>query len=304
MGDTAGGRSGGPGDLEARLQAHVRAVAEPRHWRTSGAGLRRAQAYVEEQLRILGLPVERQPFEFGGQTFENLVSVVGPTSGAGGRRLLVGAHLDTVEGTPGANDNGSGLAGLIEVARLLAADPVPVPVDLVAFHLEEWQGFTYRVGSRRYVRWAKREGRKYGAALVYDMIGYKRTDEGSQVIPRIVTWMGFPTVGDFIAVLGDGRSTHVVQAFQDAAAEAEPDLPVVTLSVPLRGWPVWHTRRSDNASFWAAGIPSVMITDTGNLRNPHYHRATDRPGTLDYDFMAQVVSATVHTVRRLANSIR
>jgi len=77
----------------------------------------------------------------------------------------------------------------------------------------------------------------------------------------------------------------------------------VTLSVPLRGWPVWHTRRSDNASFWAAGIPSIMITDTGNLRNPHYHRATDRPGTLDYDFMAQVVSATARTVRRLSDSL-
>jgi len=296
-------RPAGGDSLEARLEVHVRTLAEPRHWRTSGAGLRRAQAYVEEQLGTLGLEVGRQAFRFRDEAFENLVATAPASSDASAPRLLVGAHLDTVSGSPGANDNGSGLAGLIEVARALSAEPTSIPVDLVAFHLEEWQGTTYRVGSRRFVRWAKRQRRRYAGAIVYDMIGYRRTEAGSQIIPRIVTWMGFPTVGDFIAVLGDGRSRHLVDAFRHGASTAAPDLPVVTLAVPLRGWPVWHTRRSDNASFWAAGIPSVMVTDTGNLRNPHYHRATDRPETLDYGFMASVVSATVQSLRDLAASL-
>ena len=285
--------------LAGRLEAHVRAVAEPRHWITSPDGLARAERYVEGQLRGLGLAVERQPFPFRDRVFENLVATVGPVK-AGEPRLLLGAHLDTVKGSPGANDNGSGLAGLVEVARDMVREPLPVAVDLVAFQLEEWQGRTYRVGSRRFIRSRRRAGIWYRAALVYDMIGCKRTGAGTQFIPKVVSWMGFPTTGDFIAALGDWRSRPVVRAFAQAAADVSPDLSVATLSVPLRGWPVWHTRRSDNASFWAARTPSIMITDTGNLRNPRYHRSSDTPEYLDYDFMADVVRATVATLRALA----
>ncbi|MGI9629293.1 MAG: M28 family peptidase, partial [Longimicrobiales bacterium] len=101
--------------LAARLEDHVRAVSGPRHWQTSRPGLERAELYVETQLQSLGLPVRRQPFSFREEPFENLIATV-PGSGSSDRRLLVGAHLDTVRGSPGANDNGSGLAGLIEVA--------------------------------------------------------------------------------------------------------------------------------------------------------------------------------------------
>lgn len=286
------------GSLADRLESHVRALSEPRHWRSSRPGLTRAERYVESNLSSLGLTVRREPFTFRDERFENLVATVG--SGPG-ERLLVGAHLDTVPGSPGANDNGSGLAGLIEVARALVEDPVPRPVDIAAFQLEEFQGTTYRVGSRRFVRAARRAGVRYRAALVYDMIGCRRTEPESQYIPRIVRWMGFPTTGDFIAVLGDGRSRRVVRAFAGTAETVAPELRVVTLSVPLRGWPVWHTRRSDNASFWAGRIPSVMITDTGNLRNPRYHRPTDTPEYLDYGFMADVVGTTVATIRALSS---
>lgn len=285
--------------LSARLERHTRALSEPRHWRTSPGGLRRAEIYVEEQFEGLGLPVRRESFSFLGRSFDNVVASIDPP-GARGPRILIGAHLDTVSFSPGANDNGSGLAGLIEAGRALTANPVGVPVDLAAFQLEEWQGLTYRVGSRQFVKSARRSKTRYRAALVYDMIGCRRTEPETQFIPKVVSWMGFPTTGDFIAVLGDGRSRSLVRTFRAAADAVASELSLVTLAVPLRGWPVWHTRRSDNASFWDARIPSVMITDTGNLRNPRYHKTTDTPEYLDYGFMSHVVEATVETARRVA----
>ncbi|NIP57999.1 MAG: M28 family peptidase [Gemmatimonadetes bacterium] len=92
----------------------------------------------------------------------------------------------------------------------------------------------------------------------------------------------------------------MIRAFREAGAEAAPELEVVTHRTPFRGWLVWQTRLSDNASFWSEGYPALMITDTAFLRNPHYHRSTDRADTLDYRFMARVVDATVATVGRLA----
>ena len=221
-------------------------------------------------------------------------SPAGPTPNEP-KRLLLGAHLDTVPGSPGADDNGSGLAGLIEAARTLVADPPSHPVDFVAFHLEEFQKTTYRVGSRHFMKQARKEGRQYSGALVYDMIGYQSTAAESQVVPKILRWKGIPTTGDFIAAVGDRSAGSLVDQF--TAACRSPFLPIDPLIVPAKGWIVLVTRRSDNASFWDHDVPAVLISDTANLRNPNYHRATDRAGTLDYDFMARVVTATAAVLR-------
>src|SRR5690606_25839650 len=105
-------------------------------------------------------------------------------------------------------------------------------------------------------------------------------------VPLPVRWMNLPTTGDFLAVVGDRGSRRLLRAFLDAAARAAPELRTSHLTVPLRGWAVWATRRSDNASFWSNGFPALLLTDTADLRNPHYHRASDRASTLDYAFMA------------------
>ena len=115
-----------------RLRSHVEAIQEPRDWRSSPEGLRRAEAYVVAELEALGLRVRREPFEFKGRHFENIVASLDP--GASSPRQLIGAHLDTVPGSPGANDNGSGLAGIIEAARDLIENPPTGPVDFAAFH--------------------------------------------------------------------------------------------------------------------------------------------------------------------------
>lgn len=299
--------------LSGSLRRHVEAIQGPREHRHTPEALVRCESYVANQLEEIGLAVRRESFSYRGRAFANVVGSLGPARGAnpvasdallkgratGRKRLLLGAHLDTVPASPGADDNGSGLAGLIEAARRLKADPLPCPVDFAAFHLEEFQKTTYRVGSRRFMAQARRDQRIYGGALLYDMIGYRSSEPGSQRVPRVLRWKGIPTIGDFIAVVGDRSARFLVDGFSDAGLAA--GVPVVPLVVPAKGWIVLVTRRSDNASFWDASVPAVLISDTANLRNPNYHRPSDTSATLDYDFMARVVEATVGTMRRAAD---
>jgi Zn-dependent M28 family amino/carboxypeptidase len=283
------------------LAAHVRALEGERHPLSSPQALDRAFAYVEGALTALDLPVRRQPFRFQERDYHNVVAEIAGADPAA-PRVLVGAHLDTVRGTPGADDNASGVAGLLECARLLAHARPRATIELVGFNLEERQGWTYRVGSRRWTAAARRARVRYRGALVLEMIGYRSRAAGSQVIPAPIRWMDLPRVGDFLAVVGDTRSRALLRAFLDAAGAAAPDLPLVPLHSPLRGWLVWATRRSDNASFWSRAYPALLVTDTANLRNPHYHRSTDRLATLDLGFAAQVTNAVAACVRRLAEA--
>jgi len=245
--------------------------------------------------------VRRVPFRFADRDFCNVAAEI-PGTDPAAPRVLVGAHLDTVRGTPGADDNASGVAGLLETARLLAAARPRAAIELVAFNLEENQGWTYRVGSRRWAAAARRARVRYRGALVLEMIGYRSRAPASQRIPAPIRWMDLPRVGDFLAVVGDTRSRALLRAFVESARAASPGLPLVTLHSPLRGWLVWATRRSDNASFWSQAYPALMLTDTANLRNPHYHRSTDRVGTLDLGFAAEVTDAVAACVRRLAEA--
>ncbi|MEZ4416303.1 MAG: M28 family peptidase [Gemmatimonadota bacterium] len=223
-----------------------------------------------------------------------------PGTDAGAPRVVIAAHYDTVAGSPGADDNASGVAGVLECARLLAGRRPRATVELVAFDLEESQRTTYRVGSRHHAREARRAGVRYAGALVFEMIGYSDERPGSQRVPALIAWKRIPRVGNFLAVTGDGQSRRLLRTFREAARVAAPELPLVPLVTPLRGWLVWQTRLSDNASFWSEGYPALMVTDTAFLRNPHYHRPTDVAATLDYAFMASVVDATMETVVRLA----
>lgn len=282
-----------------RLRRHVRALEGERHPTRSPLEVAAALRYCERALDGAGLVVERRPFRFLGRRHENLVGTL-PGRVPDRPRVLVGAHVDTVRGTPGADDNASGVAGLLEAARLLAPTRPASTVEFVVFNLEERQGVTYRVGSRRWAAAARRRDTEYAGAFILEMIGYRTDEPDSQRVPAPIRWMDIPRTGNFLACVGDGGSRELVRTFREAAAEASPDLPIVTLAVPLRGWPVPATRRSDNASFWSEGYPSVMLTDTANLRNPHYHRPTDRSDTLDWDFMGEVTEAVVEAAARLA----
>jgi len=291
-----------------RLRADVERLAVPRHPRASPEALRAAEDHVAQELGAAGLRVERQLFTWDRREFHN---VLGTLDGTDGSRpwIVVGAHFDSVAHSPGADDNASGVAAMLEVARLLGADRPSATVQFVGFNLEEIQNplgglrlgvgvhaiGSFRIGSRAYAQWLRARGQAVAGALVLEMLGFTGP---RQVVPAAVQLVkSTPKSGDFLAAVGDTSSEELLAAFVRAA---EGVVPVVPLKVHLRGWLVPDTRRSDNARFWDEGYAALMITDTAELRNHHYHRATDTPETLDYDFFGRATQAVVRTVRELA----
>ena len=282
----------------ARLEADVRALAGVRHPVAAPEALAAAEDYVALELGAAGLRVERQLFEWRGTEFHNVVAT---RDGREPARpwVVAGAHFDTRAGSPGADDNASGVAALLEVARLLRGDRLRATVQLVGFNLEELQRkpLHYALGSRAYARWLRSRGHPVAGALVLEMLGYTAPRQGAPPGARLLAKV--PREGNFVSAVGDGRSRALLAAFRRAAT---PHVPVSPLTVPLRGWLLPDTRRSDNARFWDEGYPALMVTDTANFRNPHYHRASDTPDTLDYAFLASATAAVAAAVRELAGA--
>jgi Zn-dependent M28 family amino/carboxypeptidase len=288
--------------LAACLARHVGALEGVRHPLAAPDRHAAARDYVAGELRAIGLAVELAPFTFRGRTYHN---VVGTLAGRVPERprLLVGAHFDSIAHSPGADDNASGVAALIECARRVASGTPQAGVEFVGLDLEELQtlGGTYRVGSRALARQRRARGDRLIGALILEMVGYCDPSPGSQTIPPFLG-IDVPREGNFLAAVGDTRSRPLLDDFVSGARAGVPDLPIVSYRARLRGWLMPLTRLSDNASFWDARYPSLMLSDTAFLRNPHYHRWSDRSETLDYDFMARVTQATVGAILRLAGA--
>ena len=279
-----------------RLEADVRALAVPRHPRHDPAALLAAEDHVAQELGAAGLRVERQLFEFRGAEFHNVLGTLDGTD-PGLPWVVVGAHFDSVPRSPGADDNASGVAAMLEAARLVSRERFAATVQFVGFNLEEVQDYlgSFRVGSRAYARRLRERGQEIRGALVLEMVGFTGP---RQVVPAAVQLVKkVPDTGDFLAAVGDSGSAALLEAFARAAAGA---VPVVTLAVPLKGWLVPDTRRSDNARFWDEGYPALMLTDTAELRNPNYHRPGDTPETLDWEFLRRCTAAVAAAVRELA----
>lgn len=205
--------------------------------------------------------------------------------------LEIGAHYDTVGGTVGADDNASAVAGLLEIARGLRGVRTQRTLRLCFFAMEE----VGLVGSRAWVREVEAEsaaGRRHAGILVLEMIGYTSAEPDSQHSPvRIPLLLNPPRTGDFIAVVGNLRSGALGNRFEDAAAAYVPGLRVYSLN-RIGSW-FGDAARSDHFSYWEAGLDGVMLTDTANFRNPHYHDAGDTPQTLDYGFLRDVSRAAL-----------
>ncbi|AKT41288.1 M20/M25/M40 family metallo-hydrolase [Chondromyces crocatus] len=271
---------------EDELRATVEALARPRHmFRERAENLRAAQR-IASGFEDCGYAVS-----FQGE-LRNVVAL--PQGGVEGPLLLVGAHYDSVPGTPGADDNASGIAAMLACARALRHLGSALPVGFVAWNGEE-DGL---LGSIDFVAHHEASATTTIAAVhVLEMVGYASHAPDSQRMPLPVP--GAPTVGDFIGLLTNQRSNHLVNLAVAQAEALVPELPVVGLKVylGLEGWlPVLH--RSDHAPFWKAKIPAMMWTDTAEFRNPNYHRATDTPDTLDYTFLRRVTQLVTATVAR------
>jgi Zn-dependent M28 family amino/carboxypeptidase len=301
-----------------RLEAHVRKLSGDLYPRSFDqfSKLDQAAAYISESFRAAGAEVAEQPVQVQETRYRNITARFGASSGP---VLVIGAHYDSygdaVEGakskrgfgpethTPGADDNASGVAALIECARLVATRQPEVGVEFVGFDLEELQTVTgrYRVGSHALARERRSRREAIAGALVLEMVGYRDPTPGAQIVPPFLG-IDVPPTGDFLAAVGDTRSKHLLEEFVAGARTRMPELPLVPYRTRLRGWLLPLTRLSDNASFWDQGYPALMLTDTAFLRNPHYHRSTDTGATLDFAFMAQVTEATAGAVARLADA--
>ncbi len=211
-------------------------------------------------------------------------------------RLCVGAHLDSRPDTPGADDNATAVAVLLEIARLLGEDwptDAQLELELVAFDLEE----NGMLGGREHARLARQFQTDLRGMISLEMLGYCDHSPGSQQLPRSLAGL-YPDTGDFIAIIGNQNSTELIEVARQGASTVK-ELPVETLQVPENGTLLQATRLSDHSPFWDAGFAALMITDTSFLRNPHYHQPTDTLDTLDMEFLHAVAEGCVAAVRHL-----
>jgi len=281
----------------ARLQSHVEALAahigERNVW-TPGT-MAEAARYIRVNLEELGFQVRPQLFDSEGEQLANL-EVELPGEGSAQALIVVGAHYDTVAGGPGADDNGSGVAVLLELARFLAGGTFSHSVRLVAFANEEAPFFgTDAMGSKLYAERARRRGERVLGMLSLETLGWYSDRRGSQAYPFPFTYL-YPATGNFVAFVGDLASRRLVRravgTFRQAVAFPSEGV-AAPRAIDGVGW-------SDHWSFWQMGYPALMVTDTAMFRYPHYHAGSDTPERLDYERLARVTAGLAAVVAELA----
>src|ERR1051325_4542234 len=267
------------------------AIVGERNPYASARHLAEVEDLVEREFARCGLKVESDYFCYRGRRFRNIIGRM--PQNRGDSLLIIGAHLDSVQGTPGADDNASGLAVLLETARLLAGARTRHQPVFCAFNLEELD----MVGSTYFARKLRRANTKVAGMISIEMVRYTDSRPGSQKYPTGLSWM-YPDRGDFIGVIGNWNSNSLLRSVARRMHRVSR-LPVETLSVPGNGGLVPAVRLSDHSPFWDVGYPAVMITDTSFYRNPNYHGATDTLESLDLAFMAKVCEGIVRAALAL-----
>jgi len=288
--------------------------------------LKRTADFIESRFLSYGCAVKRQAFNCNGNTYYNIIAEVNPATETekylkvspplrggdkgegennnfttltltlppqgGGKYnekgiLVIGAHYDTVTGTCGADDNASGIAGLLELARLTSLKPLERTIRFVAFTLEEPPFFmTHNMGSYIYAKSLKEEGIKVYGMIALEMLGYYCNQKGCQYYPSSFFKLFYPDKGDFITLVGNMSSRTFIKNIERAFKSAS-SFPVKSFSgvsfIPGVDF-------SDHRNFWKFDFPAFMVTDTAFYRNPNYHEAGDTAKTLDYGKMAEVVA--------------
>jgi Zn-dependent M28 family amino/carboxypeptidase len=280
------------------LLRHLRLLIRERHPISSPASLRWAERYLLDEFRQLGLQTSIHAFEGLGGAYHNVVASIPARSGYREQpALIIAAHYDTVMGSPGADDNASGLAVLLEVARRLKDVPLAREARFIGFCLEEED----LLGSLAYVSGLRERSAAVLGAIVLECVGFTRTGPGSQLAPAGLP-IAVPACGDFLAIVANSESTALAEAIEQSVNRGVPELRTVSLVVPGQGELFPDTRRSDHAAFWHYGYPAVMLTDTADFRNPHYHRASDTLETLDLAFLDRVAEAVLASAMALAGT--
>lgn len=304
-------------DLAERLSEHVWLIAGDigaRSLTSAPDNLSRAAAYVEHVFRSNDYDPRRQ--EFSVETFSHhqcevtsegikfpsveyktwnvVAEKIGASDGAG--IVVVGAHYDSVYDCPAANDNGSGVSALLEIARMLRHEALNKTVRFVAFTNEEPPFFrTEQMGSYRYAQSCHEQKERIEAMICLETIGYYTDDPNSQKFPHSVFGLAFPKTGNFVSFVSNFQSAPLlrrcVRSFRNAVK-----FPSEGMAVPQQ---IKGVDFSDQDNFWRFGYPAIMVTDTAFYRYPHYHEATDTPDKLNYETLARVVSGLASVVRDL-----
>jgi Zn-dependent M28 family amino/carboxypeptidase len=258
--------------------------------------MQQAADYVEQEFAEAGYRVSRQEYKVRGHAFHNIEAEL-PGGFRSDEIIVVGAHYDSVFGSPGAGDNASGVAALLLIAKHFAERQPERTLRFVAFANEEPPFFqTPDMGSWVYARRCRSRDENIAAMLSLETIGYFRNEPGSQAYPPPFGAL-YPSEGNFIAIIGNVGSrplVHRVLAAFRRRAKFPSEGGAIPADIPGAGW-------SDHWSFWQEGYQGVMITDTALFRYPYYHSAEDTPDKLDYDHMARVVDGVQAAVTELVS---
>ena len=274
------------------LKRHVENIHFDRNPFDGYPQLEQAAQYIRKEFLEIGLDVKDDYFRWEGRSYKNIVAEKkGRTSP--NRVIILGAHYDTVPGSPGADDNASAISVLLEVARKLQAVPLGGTVRFIAFSLEEYNF----VGSIHTVESLKKRGEKILGMISLEMVGF--TGPG-QSYPPYLNPKYYPNVGDFIAIVGNEKSKELLEKVCQSFKTHIPQLPLESLVVPGNGEGMEEVRLSDHSPFWDEGFQALMVTDTSFLRNPNYHLASDRMETLDFEFMQKVAIGICYSIIELA----
>jgi hypothetical protein len=274
------------------LKRHVQDIHFDRDPHDSYPRLEQAAQYIKGEFLKAGLDVTEDHFQWEGKLYKNIVAekkgMVFPD-----RVYILGAHYDTVPGSPGADDNASGIAVLFEVGRNIQTVPLGCTVRLVAFSLEEY-GY---IGSTHYVGGLGKGEEKILGMISLEMVGFTGP---KQDYPPYLNPKYYPNVGDFVAIIGNERSKELSEKVRHSFKNHISELPLEFLVVPGNGEGMEEVRLSDHSAFWDQGFQALMITDTSFLRNSNYHLPSDRLETLDFEFMRKVATGVFYSITELA----
>lgn len=279
-----------PADLRRHVEALTRTPRPP-----GSEPHRAAQERIARHLTRAGFAVRAQAYRQAGFDWTNVLTEPFPDD-ARLPLFVVGAHYDSTPHTPGADDNASAVAALLELATWLRPrldahrGRWKARLQLAAYDLEEYG----LIGSGAHAKDLKLLRTPVAGMVSLEMLGYADHRPGSQRLPPHLAGL-YPDVGNFIGVVGNETSAALLRSVV-ATMKRVPGLPVEFIAVPGDGRGLPEARLSDHSSFWDHGYPALMVTDTSFFRNPHYHQPTDTPDTLDYEFLAKVTAGVCAAV--------
>lgn len=293
-----------------RIENDIRHLAvSPRNSKTNPVEHADAIDWIADEFEEIGLGVRRQTFDIPQQTPERRgTNVVGELNAENTDNppLLIGAHFDTVPGSPGADDNASGVAAILECARVLVERSSERRMTFIAFDAEEMQPPVEGLhGSTCYAE-SLQSGAYPSAAIIFESIGF-RSLSLKQRLPgsfRFLFRRAYNALkrqsyeANSLLILSKRRGRNISRQLESSAARIDIQLPILPLEVPWWMPLVRNLRRSDHAPFWSRGIPAVMISDTANFRNPNYHTPSDTADTLDFELVFKAVQTVIDAIER------